>query len=237
MKNKHSKNGENEMRDTKREIIYREMCYCCSNEKKCHEECITCEKFDNAMEKPLTRPYSELSHQECMQIYNNKQFGMYTIKELCERLNITWYTYHKAIEKTEKLIREKLENNGSIFDKKPKTCYLCGGQVILNRCNKEQSRSGWVYYCKNCHAWVGTSPKQYDEALGFLATKELRKARVELHRWFDKLWKNHKERDLLYRELAKELGIEECHFSQLNFTQIENAKSIIKKWWLKKFDI
>ena len=63
--------------------------------------------------------------------------------------------------------------------------------------------------------------------------------RWELHRWFDKLWKNGKERNELYTKLAEELGIEkeQCHFATMNKEQLEKALVIVKKWWLEKYDI
>ena len=60
----------------------------------------------------------------------------------------------------------------------------------------------------------------------------------EAHKWFDKLWKNHEERDNYYIRLANELNIpyEECHFSTMSLEQIEKALPIIKKWWFEKYD-
>ena len=62
--------------------------------------------------------------------------------------------------------------------------------------------------------------------------------RWELHRWFDNLWKNHEEREMLYQKLAKELGIEkeQCHFATLNEEQLNKALVIVKKWWFEKYD-
>lgn len=61
----------------------------------------------------------------------------------------------------------------------------------------------------------------------------------EAHQWFDKLWKNHEERDQYYIRLAKELGLsyEECHFSLMNEKQLNQAIAIVKKWWWEKYDI
>ncbi len=60
----------------------------------------------------------------------------------------------------------------------------------------------------------------------------------ECHNWFDKLWKNHKERDEYYIRLAEEMGIpyEECHFSQMSSLQLDQALEIIKRMWWEKFD-
>lgn len=126
-----------------------------------------------------------------------------------------------------------------IYEPKPTTCNLCGGKVIYNQASKDKSVSGFVYYCTNCHAWVGTYPHQPDIAYGPLANFDTRKKRAEIHDWFDRLWKNHQERDYLYGKLAQELGIEkeQCHFGQLSDSDLDKADKIIKKWWFEKFDI
>ena len=124
------------------------------------------------------------------------------------------------------------------YDPKPKKCNLCGGQAIFNRASKDKSVSGFVYYCTNCHAWVGTYPHQKEIAYGILADFETRKKRAEIHDWFDKMWNNHEERETLYQKLADELGIEKesCHFGMFDSEMLDKALVIIKKWWWKKFD-
>ena len=123
------------------------------------------------------------------------------------------------------------------YDKHPTKCNLCGGKVIYNWAVKEKSLSGFVYYCTECHAWVGTHPVKKDEALGLLADFDTRKARANVHRWFDKLWHNHEEREMWYHKLAQEMNMEECHFSQMNLEELNQALDIIKKWWMQKYDI
>ena len=63
--------------------------------------------------------------------------------------------------------------------------------------------------------------------------------RNECHQWFDKLWKDHEERDIYYHRLASELDIdyEQCHFATMSVDQLEKALPIIKKWWWEKYDI
>ena len=36
--------------------VYRELCCGCPNSKKCHDDCVTCEKYDNAVKFYLTNP-------------------------------------------------------------------------------------------------------------------------------------------------------------------------------------
>lgn len=63
--------------------------------------------------------------------------------------------------------------------------------------------------------------------------------RWEIHRWFDKLWRNGIEREELYCKLAEELGIprEQCHFATMEKELLDKALVIVKKWWFEKYDI
>lgn len=186
------------------------------------------------MNHTKTKKISQLSHQDKMQIYNEVNSGLFYLKELCAKFNITYYTLNKVIKETQELIDYKIHG---IPPKQPKTCNLCGGKVKLNRCDTFKSRSGFVYYCTECHAWVGTSPKKPKEALGELAYKETRHKRRELHQWFDKLWRNGVERVYWYNKLANELGKKECHFSQMSDEELDKSLAIVKKWWMQKYDI
>ena len=122
------------------------------------------------------------------------------------------------------------------YEPKPTKCPYCGGKVVLNRCRKEKSNSGFVYVCIECNSWVGTYPHDNTIAMGTLAPHQLRAFRVKVHRWFDKLWRNHKERQELYKKLAKEMGKEEVHIAQMSEEELEQALAIIKKWWWEKYD-
>ena len=125
------------------------------------------------------------------------------------------------------------------YEPKPTKCNLCGGVVIYNKADKGKSLSGFVYYCTECHAWVGTYPHDKEIAYGPLANFDTRKQRAEIHDWSDKLWKNHDERDMYYGKLAQELGIEkeQCHFGMMESEMLEKALKIVKKWWFEKYDI
>lgn len=63
--------------------------------------------------------------------------------------------------------------------------------------------------------------------------------RWEAHRWFDKLWQNHEERQELYQRLADHLEIDkekDCHFATMSEEQLDKSINIIKKWWWEKYD-
>lgn len=128
--------------------------------------------------------------------------------------------------------------NSLSYEPKPTKCNLCGGKVIYNKADTYKSVSGFVYYCTECHAWVGTYPHDKEIAYGPLANFDTRKKRAEIHDWFDKLWRNHDEREIMYQKLANELGIERenCHFGMMESEMLDKAIVIIKKWWFEKYD-
>lgn len=214
------------------QYIYSKMCGSCPNAKRCHDECEVCEEYEKAIS--TYRKIKDLSHQEKMEIYNKLNSGQFYKKELMNEFNITLGTLNKVYKETYDLIRYKIYGEPP---KEPKVCNLCGGKVKLNRCDKSKSRSGFVYYCTKCHAWVGTHPNNPKQALGELAYSDIRGMRKELHKWFDKLWRNHQERKVLYDKLAKELGKDTCHFAQMDKGELDQALTIVKKWWFQKFDI
>lgn len=121
----------------------------------------------------------------------------------------------------------------------PKTCNLCGGEVLLVFTGKEHSKSYYIYKCKRCGASVGTCPNEPDKALGLLAKDDIKQKRAEAHNWFDKLWRRKTEREELYAKLAQELNInlEECHFAYMDEQTLDKALVIIKKWWREKYEI
>ena len=218
------------------QIVYERMCASCPNSKYCHEECETCENFDNEVEKERKkhrRKSSQLTHQEKMQIYNEVKSCQFYKTEISAKFNISEYTLNKVVKEIQELIDYKIKG---IPPKRPKTCNICGGKVILNRCNKYKSKSGFVYFCTQCRAWVSTDPRNPMNALGELGGVQTRLKRRELHTWFDKLWKNHSERSYYYDRLAAYLGKSECHFSQMSDEELDKSLAIVKKWWFEKFD-
>ena len=93
-----------------------------------------------------------------------------------------------------------------------------------------------VWRCPGCAAMT-IADKYSMKPLGELADLELRRARWELHRLFDKLWRSKKiYRTQAYAVLAVKIGVKkrDCHFSTLNKKQCELAKKKIiemLKYW------
>lgn len=117
----------------------------------------------------------------------------------------------------------------------PKKCRYCGNEVILTS-NAEiygkEYGNGKCYLCRNCKSFVGihtgtTIP------LGTLANADLRKARNEAHKLFDKLWKNPTRimtRYEAYKWLANKMGlkIEETHIAWFEIEQCKKVIELIK---------
>lgn len=123
----------------------------------------------------------------------------------------------------------------------PKTCNLCGGDVIFTSNSKiygKEYGSGKMYYCTQCGAYVGTHKPRPTEALGLLADRKMRDLKKKCHALFDEKWLNaetvdrrRRKRKQAYRKLAKKMGIpvEECHFGYFDEEKLQKAYDILSK--------
>lgn len=99
---------------------------------------------------------------------------------------------------------------------------------------------GMIYYCCDCEAWVGVH-KGTSRPLGRLANKELRKAKMEAHKYFDNLWqrkmktgcKKGPARGLGYKWLSEQLGIEIslCHIGMFDVEQCKKVVDVCKPYY------
>lgn len=118
-------------------------------------------------------------------------------------------------------------------------CNYCGNaaQLVTGRDiypKRKDLHARLFYSCKRCGAWVGCHPDT-DKALGFLANKELRQARMKAHKYFDQIhYSGYYNRSDAYYWLSRQLGIKvkNCHISQLNLKQLETVV-IVSKGLLK----
>lgn len=115
----------------------------------------------------------------------------------------------------------------------PKTCNICGGEVIYTTNDKIYGKrygSGYCYLCTNCGAYVGTHRPRPKEALGLLADKEMRIMKMKCHDLFDRQWTNQHQRSMLYKKLADQLSIpiEQCHFGYFDLSMLKKAYEILK---------
>ena len=127
----------------------------------------------------------------------------------------------------------------------PKVCNICGGEVeyvektsIYGPVLKYKTGSSYCYHCTKCGAVVGTHKEKPLEAMGLLADKEMRDWRQKAHSMFDKFWKTQEQRTACYQRLADEMGIpfEDCHFAYFTTKQLEQAYTILVKWWREMYD-
>ena len=118
----------------------------------------------------------------------------------------------------------------------PKICNLCGGKVSYLKSSKY--KSGFMYSCDNCHAQVGTYPKNKTVAMGTLADSETRELRLRVHKLIDRFWTSQTGRSKKYKKLAEELGIEidNCHIAYFDKETLIKAEQILLKWWIEKYD-
>ena len=124
-----------------------------------------------------------------------------------------------------------------MINERPKTCNLCGGEVVLipnSQIYGKSYGSGFCYYCKECGAYVGTHKKRPYDALGILADKDMRFMKMRCHDLFDLKWKDkrnkHHARELAYTRLAKKMGIakDDCHFGYFDMEQLRQAYEILR---------
>ena len=102
-----------------------------------------------------------------------------------------------------------------------------GGDVVYPHKPELADKKFWL--CKPCDAYVGCHPGT-PEPLGRLANAELRRAKMEAHTAFDKLWKGDQaqmRRADAYRWLAAELGIgvDDCHIGMFD---LDACKKVIE---------
>ena len=93
---------------------------------------------------------------------------------------------------------------------------------------------GMIYYCPQCGAYVGVH-KGTDRAKGRLANAELRRCKIEAHRYFDELYKRGlMKRREAYKWLSDQLGLppEYTHIGMFNPETCAKVVDVSKKYLL-----
>ena len=107
---------------------------------------------------------------------------------------------------------------------------LVNGKEIYPHRPDLYSLKFWL--CRPCDAYVGTHKNSLiHKPLGVLANLELRKAKTNLHRIFDPIWKyGNMDRKEAYQWLSKKLGINEsnCHIGMFDLSTCKRAEKIIR---------
>jgi hypothetical protein len=105
-------------------------------------------------------------------------------------------------------------------------CPYCGEKADLVDSKEVYGKSyGLIWLCRPCDAYVGTHRNSADHMpLGNLANKELREARKEAHKVFDRLWKQEgATRNQAYSVLAALLNIpkKKAHIGMFSLHQCQ----------------
>lgn len=107
----------------------------------------------------------------------------------------------------------------------------CNDAVIYGR-----TYGSMMYVCITCDAYVGCHKPRPTEALGRLANKELREAKIKAHAAFDNLWRRKmsqgnisksKARRFAYSWLSKamKIPVEYCH---IGFMDVAECKKVVE---------
>jgi len=117
-----------------------------------------------------------------------------------------------------------------------KICPYCNKQTkYVNNSVVYKQNTGMIYYCVDCNAYVGVH-KGTSKSLGRLANVELRKAKIQAHRYFDNIWKQamikydwskFKARQTAYNWLSKQLNIP-IEFTHIGMFDMETCNIAIQ---------
>ena len=107
--------------------------------------------------------------------------------------------------------------------------HLVGGDVIYPHRPDLYCKNFWK--CLKCNNYVGChdNSKNPTKEMGFIAGKEMKKARQFIHALLDPMWKGHKDRTkrgFIYNLIADELGKKEYHTAKIK--TIEEAREVYK---------
>jgi len=118
----------------------------------------------------------------------------------------------------------------------PVLCTYCGGQAEkvygkdiaeLDNDSARHLADTRYYYCRRCPAYVATHKGTWIPH-GTLADRDTRRARMEAHEEFDKLWKDgYMTRSDAYKWLSEKMGLQvvNCH---IGFFTEEQCKQTIR---------
>lgn len=125
-------------------------------------------------------------------------------------------------------------------------CDYCGqpAQLVTGKTiyGRDFARN-WFWRCVPCGAWVGChANSEKKRPMGRLANKELRALKRRGHDLFDPIWQaawkhrggaKNKIRDVAYRWLAENTGIERrhCHFGEMDDTELATAIRFLELYY------
>jgi len=132
--------------------------------------------------------------------------------------------------------------NSSDTPKDPPVCPYCNrkaklvtGRKIYSDYTKRGDKYFWVcWFCDayvGCHSYNSHFGLNGTEPLGTLANKQLRTARIKVHKMFDPTWKvGNWDRTKAYMWLATRLGVptDECHIGNFDLETCVKAIKALK---------
>jgi hypothetical protein len=109
-----------------------------------------------------------------------------------------------------------------------KICPYCKSpSALINSIEVYGKDFGLMYICKPCEAYVGCH-KGTENALGRLANPDLRKWKIEAHKYFDMLWKKEfMTRTEAYKWLSEWLEIP-AEYTHIGMFDIKTLKKVIE---------
>lgn len=121
-------------------------------------------------------------------------------------------------------------------NKKKIFCCGCGKDVLARLTNggevyshRPDLRELPFWICDNCGNFVGCHHKQKSnptQPLGIIATKEIKQARIHIHKLLDPLWETGKiKRKDLYKEISDKIG---WKYHTANIRTIDEARKIYR---------
>lgn len=122
-------------------------------------------------------------------------------------------------------------------------CPYCGKDTehVHDTAVYNQSYGSMIYLCRNCDAYVGCHKSRPTEALGRLANAELRRAKIEAHKYLDNLWHRRIGKDCTrqhargkaYKWLAQQMGLtsKKCHIGMFDVEQCSKVVELCKHFY------
>ena len=118
------------------------------------------------------------------------------------------------------------------YDRYPKHCGLCGGDVKFAN-NKAvygtKIGNGYIYLCKKCGAYVGTYRPNSRVAIGVLSNKVMRNLKMDCHKLFDHMDFDGRTIDRRYSWFQRTLNIPslQCRFGYFELDTLVTVRDFL----------
>lgn len=118
------------------------------------------------------------------------------------------------------------------YERYPKKCGLCGGDVKFANNKAVYGNNDWkgyVYLCTKCGAYVGTYRPNSRVAIGVLSNKVMRNLRMDCHKLFDNMDFDGRTLDRRYSWFQRTLNIprHQCRFGYFELDTLVNVREFL----------